>query len=192
MKKTSDPSKKAAFTREAHFKHEGAIMATGQLFYLLAGGLLLACVTGSLLHSSRGVLSWPDTLWVMGVFLMLAGLYAVVGYGLRSFAPWSRYGAGGLALLCLSSVIINPEIHHPVIFSVAVIQKFAMPIGIIITLYAAYLTLFGKGAKVLSPEYRQVISATPETHYAFSKVFLVAGIILVTVQSLKVLTVFVA
>jgi hypothetical protein len=166
-------------------------MATGQLFYLMAAGLLLACVTGALLHSSRGALSWPDTLWVMGIFLLLAGLYVLVGYGLRSLSAWSRFGAGGLTLLCLSSIIINPALQHPFVFSVAVIRMFAMPIGLVITIYAAYLTLYGKGAKVLSPEYRQVIADTPRINYTFSKVFLVAGIVLATVQSLKVLAVFI-
>jgi hypothetical protein len=190
MKKKFKASESATDIRKAHFRHEGAISATGQLYYLIALGLGLASVTGVILRPWRGVFSWPDTLWVAMVFIVLAGLYALVGYGLRSLARWSRYGAGGLAMLCLSSVIINPTIQHPVIFSVALIQMFAMPIGIIITLYAAYLALFSKGATVLSPEYQQVIKDTPEIRYTFSRIFLVLGIVLVSVQSLKVLMVF--
>lgn len=190
MSKPARASQKATDIRQTYFKHEGAIMATGQLYYLVALGLMLAALSGVGLRNWRGVLSWPDTLWVAGVFAGLGGLYAVVGYGFRSLAPWARYGAGGLALLCLSSLIINPAVQHPVVFSVAIIRMFAMPVGIVITLYAAYLTLFAKGEMVFSRAYRQVINDTPEVGYTFSKVFLALGIFLVSVQSVKVLMVF--
>lgn len=165
-------------------------MAMGQLYYLLAFGLLLASFSGVFLRQWRGVLSWPDTLWVAGVFIVLAGLYALVGYGFRSLARWSRYGAGGLAMLCLSSLIINPAVQHPLVLSVALVRMFAMPVGIVITLYAAYLALFAKGAVVLSREYRQIVTSAPKTEYTFSKLFLTLGIVLASVQSLKVLMIF--
>lgn len=191
MSKTNKTAKKASETRQAHFKHEASILAVGQLYYLMAFGLLLAAGTGVALHSSRGVLSWPDTLWVAGVFAVVAVLYAAVGHGFRKLAPWSRYGAGALALLCLSSVIVNPGIHHPVVFSVAVIRFFAMPVGVILTVYGAYLALTKKGATVFSADYRRVIGETPEVTYVYSRVFLAAGLVLMVVQSLKVLSVFV-
>lgn len=190
MSKSTSTARKATDLRQTYFKHEGAIMATGQLYYLLGVGLFLAALTGVILRQWRGVFSWPDTFWVAGVFAGLGLLYAVVGYGLRQLAGWARFGAGGLALLCLASVIVNPAVHHPVVFSVALISMFAMPAGIVITLYAAYLALFGKGKVVFSEDYRQAIVATPEVRYTFSKLFLAVGIALVAVQSLKVLTVF--
>lgn len=190
MSKPSRSAKKATDTRQAHVKHEGAIKATGQLYYLMALGLILAAFSGVFIRQWRGVLSWSDTLWVAGVFSGLAVGYAVVGHGLRMLAKWAPFGAGGLALLCLASVIINPAVQHPVVFSVAVIRFFAMPIGIVITLYAAYLALFAKGKVVFSADYRQVIADTPQVQYAFTKVFMVAGIVLSTVQAIKVLMVF--
>lgn len=190
MSKSTSPSRNATELRQAYFKHESAILATGQLYYLLALGLFLASGTGVVLRQWRGVLSWRDTLWVAGVFAGLAVLYAVAGYGLRTLARWSPYAAGGLALLCLSSVIINPAVQHPVVLSVALIRMAALPVGLIITLYGAYLVLFKKGVIVLSDDYRRAIAATPEVTYAFSRVFLGTGIVLVTVQCLKVLMVF--
>jgi len=191
MSKTNKTAKKAAEVRQTSFKHERSILAIGQLYYLMAFGLFLASVTGMALHSSRGVLSWPDTLWVAGVFTGLAALYAVVGYGLRNLATWSRFGAGALALICLLSVFINPEMHHPVVFSIAVIRFFAMPVGIILTLYGAFLTLTKKGAMVLSADYRQVVADTSEVSYVYSRVFMAGGVVLMVVQSLKVLSVFI-
>ncbi|MDF3056554.1 MAG: hypothetical protein K0R17_769 [Rariglobus sp.] len=190
MKKRSNASIQPADIRQTYFKHEGALIAAGQLYYLIALGLLLASLSGIFIRQWHGVLSWPDTFWVAGVFIILAGLYALVGYGFRRLAPWSRYGAGALAMLCLSSVIINPSVQHPLVLSVALIRMFALPIGIVITLYAAYLTLFAKGTMILSSEYRQVIRDTPEVQYTFSKLFLAVGIALVSVQSVKVLMIF--
>lgn len=191
MSKTNKTAKKASETRQLYFKHEASILAVGRLYYLMAFGLLLAAGSGVALHSSRGVLSWPDTLWVAGVFAGVAALLAAVGRGFCMLAPWSRYGAGALALLCLSSLIINPAIHHPLVFSVAVIRFFAMPIGVILTVYGAYLALTKKGATVFSADYRRTIGETPEVTYVYSRVFLVAGGVLMVVQSLKVLSVFV-
>ncbi|HSI09656.1 MAG: hypothetical protein ACAH89_05965 [Rariglobus sp.] len=191
MSKTNKTARKATETRQDNFKHEASILAVGQLYYLMAFGLVLAAITGVALHGTRGVLSWPDTLWVAGVFVAVAVLYAAVGYGFRKLATWSRYGVGALALLCLSSLIINPEVHHPAVFSVAVIRFFAMPVGVILTVYGAYLALTKKGATVLSADYRQVVADTPEVSYVYSRVFLAAGIVLMVVQSLKVLSVFI-
>jgi hypothetical protein len=137
------------------------------------------------------VLSRADTLWVAGVFVAVAVLYAAVGHGFRKLATWSRYGVGALALLCLSSLIINPEVHHPAVFSVAVIRFFAMPVGVILTVYGAFLALTKKGATVLSADYRQVVADTPGVSYVYSRLFLAAGIVLMVVQSLKVLSVFI-
>jgi hypothetical protein len=189
MKSKNKAPTTSADTLQALAKQEGAIRATGLLYHLLALGLFLAACTGVVIHPWRGVLSWTLTLWVAGVFVALAALYAAVGYGFRTLRGWSGYAAGGLALLCLSSLIINPAVQHPVVFSVALIRMFALPVGIIITLYGAYLTLFAKGKMVLSPSYRA--SATGEVKtYTLSKLFLATGIVLVSVQSIKVLMVF--
>jgi hypothetical protein len=188
MKKSTSPDN-ADTLRRTHFNHEGAIMATGLLFYLIALGLMLAVVSGVALKPWKSALSWPDTLWVGAVFAGLALFYAIVGHGLRSLATWSRYAAGALTMLCLSSLIINPTLQHPVVLSVALIRVFALPVGIVITLYAAYLALFGKGAVVLSPTYRALAAQAPQD-YRLTKVFLAMGIVLVTVQSLKVLMIF--
>lgn len=190
MKQKIRAEKHNADTRQAHARHERAIKATGLIHQLLALGLFLAASSGILLRIWRGALSWRDTLWVGAVFIALAALYWAVGHGLRKLAFWSGYAAGGLALLCLSSVIINPSVHHPVVFSVAVIRMFALPIGIIITLYGAYLTLVAKGKVVLDRDYRQANPASEGGDLTFSKIFLVAGIALACVQSLNVLMIF--
>jgi uncharacterized membrane protein (DUF2068 family) len=190
MKQKNPAAKLNADTRLAHARHERAIKATGLIYQLLALGLFLAATTGILMRNWRGTLSWNHTLWVGGVFIALAALYFVVGHGLRKLASWAGYAAGGLALLCLSSVIINPAVQHPFVFSVAVIRVFALPVGIIITLYGAYLTLVAKGKVVLNRDYREANLAAGESDLTFSKVFLAVGIVLACVQSLNVLMIF--
>ena len=183
-------ARETADLRVTHFKHERAIMATSLLFHLIALGLSLAVVSGVAIKPWRSALSWPETLWIGGVFAGLAIFFAVAGSGLRRLATWSRYVVGALAMLCLSSLIINPAVQHPIVLSVAMIQVFAMPAGIVLTLYAAYLALYSKGAVVLSPAYRKVVAEAPHEDYKPTKVFLAMGIVLVTVQSLKVLMIF--
>lgn len=192
MKSKSRPLSFSTADETADRKHERAIQAAGLLHYLLASGLALAAITGVALHRWKGALPWSDTLWVGGVFLVFAGLLSIVGHGFHRLKAWAGFASGGLALLCLMSLILNPEVRHPLVLSIAVIRNFALPVGIIITLYGAYLTLFAKGKRVLASDYRTAVVNRPEMQLALSKPFLAAGLLLSTAQSLKVLMIFIA
>jgi len=165
-------------------------MMIGQLYYFIGLGLLFCAVSGLIMKQFGTVLSWSDTLGVAGVLLVLGAVYALVGYGFRSLSVWSRYGAAVLALLCLASLKVNSTVEGFASTALTLVGQFAMPIGIVITLYAAYLVMSPKGAVIFSGNYRKVIADTPEIQYSFAKVFVVVGIFLVGVQSLMLLPIF--
>ena len=188
--KNSSATPSAFVVRQTYLKHEAAIMMVGQLYYFIGLGLALCAITGVFMKSMGAALSWPDILGVVGVILALGAAYAVVGYGLRSLYMWSRYAAALLTLLCLASLRVNSQVQGYAATVLSLVGMFAMPIGIVITVYAAYLALSPKGAIVFSNDYRRVIASTPEIQYTFARVFLVAGILLVAVQSFMLIPVF--
>lgn len=176
--------------RRRYLKHESAVVAMGQLCYFIAMGLVLAGATGLVLKPWLRVLSWSDTLAVCGVFAMLALAYAALGRGFRTFALWARYLAGALGLLCLASLKVNPVVQGHAATVMSLIGLFAQPIGIVLTLYAAFLALSPKGAVVFSRPYREVIAATPAIQYTLSKPVVLAGMVLIAVQCFMLLAVF--
>jgi len=190
MKKTIPAVQSPVSIRQAYLKHEASIMMMGQLYYFIGLGLLFSAVSGLIMKQCGAVLSWPDTLGVVGVLLFLGAAYALVGYGFRTLSVWSRYGAAVLALLCLASLRVNSTVEGFAATALALVGLFAMPIGIVITFYAAYLAMAPKGAVIFSGDYRKVIAGTPEIQYSFAKVFVVVGIFLVGVQSFMLLPVF--
>jgi hypothetical protein len=190
MKKPTTASLSSFDVRQTYLKHEAAIMMVGQLYYFIGMGLTLCAVTGVLMKSFGAALPWSGTLGVAGVIVVLGALYALVGYGLRSLYVWSRYAAAFLALLCLASLRVNSQVQGYAATTLNLVGMFAMPIGIVLTGYAAYLALSPKGAVVFSRDYRRVIEATPEIQYTFAKVFMVTGVLLVAVQSFMLVPVF--
>jgi len=176
--------------RNSYLKHEAAIMMVGQFYYLIGLGLFLCALTGLLIKYFGAVLSWSDTLGVAGVFLCLGVVYAVVGYGFRSLSTWSRYAGAVLAILCLASLKTNTAVQGYASTVLALVEMFAMPIGIVFTLYAAYLVMSPKGSIVFSKQYRKVIADTPEIRYTFREALAVVGIFLIAVQSFMLLAVF--
>lgn len=119
--------------RRDHLSHESSIQSVGFLCFLGAVACLLA---GTALSASSR--PWP------GVFLLLlGGVYAWTGFGLRRLERWSRVAAGvfsGLALL-------------------------NFPIGTLLGVYILYLLFSTKGAMVFSDQYKQVIKDTPHLRY---------------------------
>jgi hypothetical protein len=85
----------------------------------------------------------------LGVALILVGLgvgYAFAGWGVRSLRPWGRIVGCVLAAIGL----------------------LGFPIGTLINAYILYLFLSKKGRTIYSPEYQDVIAATPHVKYKTS------------------------
>lgn len=192
-KKPSGPASDAA-SHDALAKHASAVLAMGNVYYLLACGIALASVTGVALRPWRGVLSPELTWWSAGVFIALAVLSAAVGRGFRRFAGWAPFGAGAIALLCCASFFVNPEIKHPLIFSILLVRVFALPVGAVVAVYGAYLALSKKGrdlfARRAADKGKTGAPAEPPA-YTYSKVFLALALLVSTAQALRVLTFFV-
>jgi len=128
----------AEAVRRAHLKHEASIKSVGTIYYLGAALSILAAVL------APGHADAREARLVLGiVFATLAVAYVVVGWGVRRLKPWSRIGA---------SVIAVPGL-------------LGFPIGTLISAYILYLMLSKKGRTVYSPEYREVIAATPQITY---------------------------
>ena len=127
--------------RKAHISHEASIKAVGLLYYLGAIGVTIAAI-GSLAGARDGSMSMLAVL-----FLIALGVgYAFAGWGLRALRPWGRIVGivlAGFGLL-------------------------GFPIGTVINAYILYLFLSKKGRTIYSPEYQDVIAATPHVKYRTS------------------------
>jgi hypothetical protein len=101
----------------------------------------------------------------VGVFLLVIGVgQLVAGWGVRALRQWGR------VLGCILSGI----------------GLFGFPIGTLINAYILYLFLAKKGRTVFTPEYQEVIEATPHVKYRTSIVVwiclaLLVGLILLGV-----------
>lgn len=124
--------------RQAHIGHEASIKAVGALYYLGAGIAVLA--GGSFLASGADAGGLGAIMLAFGV----AGLF--VGWGLRALRRWSQVVGSVMAAFGL----------------------LGFPVGTIINLYILYLFLSKKGRTVFSPEYQDVIAATPHVKYRTS------------------------
>jgi len=127
--------------RKEHISHEASIKAVGFLYYLGAVGATIAGLAGLAAGRTGGT--------GMGVSLLLIGLgagYAFAGWGLRGLRPWGRIVGivlAGFGLL-------------------------GFPVGTLINAYILYLFLSKKGRTIYSPEYQDVIAATPHVKYKTS------------------------
>jgi predicted nucleic acid-binding Zn ribbon protein len=147
--------------RHQYLKHEASVKSAGFLYYL--GGvlsLLVTVVSISMFFHIRK--TYPDASPVRNmvsgtVFMIIAGLSFVLGYGLRRLKPWARVPT-------------------------AILSGFGLlgfPIGTIINAYIMYLVLCAKGKMVFSEEYRDVIAQTPHIKYRSSfLVWILVGIII--------------
>lgn len=137
--------------RQKHLAHESSIKALGVLYVL--GGLVMAIwligMSLSVLEAMKaGSLQIGGyEILLTAAFLAAAVLSIFIGLGLRSFRPWSR--------------ILG------IVFSA--IGLLAIPIGTIIHGYFLYLFLSARGRMVFSPQYKEIIAATPHLKYRTSK-----------------------
>jgi hypothetical protein len=129
----------AEATRKAHISHEASIKAVGILYYL--GGVLVT------LAAAGGLLGARDA--SIGLTLLLIGVGVgqfFAGWGVRALRKWGR------TVGCILSAI----------------GLIGFPIGTLINGYILYLFLSKKGRTIFSPEYQEVIAATPHIKYRTS------------------------
>jgi len=125
--------------RKAHISHEASIKAVGLLYYLGGIGVTLAALAGLAGAKDASV----------AVTLLLIGLGVgqfFAGWGVRALRPWGRIVG------CILSAI----------------GLIGFPIGTLINGYILYLFLSKKGRTIYSPEYQDVIAATPHVKYKTS------------------------
>jgi hypothetical protein len=101
----------------------------------------------------------PDDGPGLGLGIVLVALCAVtlaVAYGLRGLRTWVRVPA--------------------ILLSVVGLLNF--PVGTLLSGYVLYLLLSAKGRFVLTPEYAEIVAATPHMKYRSSTLVLVVVVVL--------------
>ena len=127
--------------RRAHISHEASIKAVGFLYYL---GAAIAMIFG--VGSLAGMASGGEAAGLAAFMLAfgVAGLF--VGWGVRGLRRWGQVAGCVLAVFGL----------------------LGFPVGTLINGYILYLFLSKKGRTLFSPEYQDVIAATPHVRYRTS------------------------
>lgn len=147
--------------RREHINHEASIKAVGILYYL--GGALITI--GAIATAASAPDAGGLALVALVVLLGVAQFFA--GWGVRAFRRWGRI------IGCVLSGI----------------GLLGFPIGTLINGYILYLFLSKKGRTIFSPEYQEVIAATPHVKY---KTSIVVWIFLALVLAFIVIAVGVA
>ena len=156
--------------RRAHLSHEASVISIGSLYYL--GAILLSL--GFLSYMVAIVLSWREgaaggselAVVIGGALLILAIIvlqWKLAG-GLRNLRPWVR----------IPTIILS------------IIGLIGFPLGTLISAYILYLMFAAKSKMVFSPEYREIIAATPHLRYrtSFLKTVLVVILIIAAFMAL--------
>ena len=142
--------------RRNHINTEATIKSVGTLYCFSAIVVILACGAG-LINTSPA----PDSIGkgFLVVLLLLALFQGRVGMGLRRLEPWTRIATIVLSLIGL----------------------LAWPIGTLINIYILLKVAGKKGGVVFSPEYRDVIAATPHIKRKTSIVSMILLAVLILV-----------
>ena len=148
----ADPNAEAI--RRQHITHEASIKAVGFLYYLGGIGVIAAAVASLF---STG--SLPVGGAMAAALLLLGGAQLVAGWGVRALRPWGRIVGAILSALGLLS----------------------FPFGTLINGYILYLYFSKKGRTIFSPEYKDVIAATPHVKYRTSIIVWIFVAVLVAV-----------
>lgn len=138
--------------RRAHIGHEASVKSVGFLYILgalFAGLGAIAAFVGMLADKD---LSRSESDMMVGIlpgviFAAVTIGYAFTGSAIRKLKPWTRIVVGifsGLGLI-------------------------AFPLGTLINGYILYLFFGKKGKMVFTPEYKDIIAATPHVKYKTSK-----------------------
>lgn len=158
----------AEVLRRKYIKHEAAIRSCGILDYI--GGVAFCFLGGGMLLSNtlyRSALGAGALAAVAAVYLVIGILSIIVGFGIRRLRPWAR----------IASVVLSA------------IGLLEIPIGTVINGYILYLLASRKGQLIFTPQYAEIIAATPHVKY---RSFLVLWVILGVLAALILFGVAVA
>jgi hypothetical protein len=150
----------AEIIRKEHIKTEASIKSVGILYFIGGAFLLFAGIIGLTTPPVvEGVAGLAEQVTAI-IFLILGIFQFILGAAVRKLKPWSRVGTGiasGIGLL-------------------------GFPVGTLINAYILYLVFGRKGKMVFSPEYKEIIAATPHIKYRTPKiVWIILGIIVLIV-----------
>ncbi len=154
--------------RRRHLTHEASVQSIGTLYLIGAVLVILGSASGVVLALIERRGATLESLAVSAIPLVLGGIYIIVGRWLRLLDPKGRMPATLLAVIGL----------------------IAFPIGTLINGYILYLLQSKKGATVFSPEYREIIAATPHIKYKTSLlawavlILLVVGLLLLVASAM--------
>jgi hypothetical protein len=124
--------------RKAHIGHEASIKAVGILYYI-GGTFVTIAGLASFAGSGEGML-------IALLLVVVGAAHLLAGWGVRALRQWGR------VLGCVLSAI----------------GLLGFPVGTLINAYVLYLYLSKKGRTIYSPEYKDVIAATPHVKYKTS------------------------
>lgn len=148
--------------RQEYIKHEASLKSVGLLYFLGAFFVLLAGLMGLVgaldAGSGQGAEGAGFLIGYTVAMLVISGLMFAVAFGFRKLKPWVKIP--GTIVACLG--LLN------------------FPIGTLINAYILFLIWSRKGRFVLTPEYQEVIEATPHIKYKTSiVVWIFLGILIV-------------
>lgn len=159
--------------RKQHLNHEAWIHAIGDLYCSAGAALLFALVVvmpavADCIMSGR-LLSTEDIVacLLLPILAVAGPLHIWVGIGLRRFRQNVRFPAAALAGVGL----------------------LGLPIGPVINAYVLYVLLSPQGGRILSPDYEQVLAATPAVWRRPSAVLVVFAILVLLHQLMLVIAV---
>lgn len=158
-------------TRRKYLSHEASVKSVGSLHILGAIVLILAVVAMLAASASDPNGNSLPTLLMAGFFVGLLALNLALGIGLTKLQNWARWvdvafmglGVISAGLQTIMSLIMTsgqPGMIAPILFGNS--------IGLLINGYILYLLVSSKATVVFSPEYKEVIKATPHIKYKTS------------------------
>jgi len=155
--------------RRSHLNHEASIRSFGFIYYL-GGGLLLLMGCGWIgfglmpTNVQQPNASFAATTVMAGLWVVIGLLQIFVARGMRTLNPIGRIGGSLFGLIGLLFI----------------------PVGTLISVYLLYLLLSAKGRFIFSPQYQEVMKATPNIVYKTSKIIVVLAVALLLLLTLGI------
>lgn len=153
------PHSDAEALRREHINTEATIKTVGVLYYLGAFGMIVIGL--STLADSEGSPAHVMT----GLFVSMGVAQFAAGYGLRRLRGWARYPT--------------------IIFSG--IGLLGFPIGTLINGYILVKVLGKQGRFVMTPEYQDIIAATPHVKNKTSRAVWILLAVLLVVLAISIM-----
>lgn len=142
--------------RQEHIKTEATVKSVGTLFYLgmvLWGMLGVTIVIGFIRKTDQSIFLEGN------VILVVAMIQGILAYGLRRLRSWARWPSVALSIIGL----------------------LGFPLGTIISIMILLNLIGAKASMVFSPQYKDIIAATPHVKYKSSVVPIILLVILLLI-----------